>query len=128
MSQEKNDRRDFLVKLGGLFAQLKIADVKVESLGGGVHRVTAGVVNEGYLPSVCSMGERTRRPKPTRLDLELGGVKLLQGDRRHTWTRIEGSGGRREVKWLLHAEPGATVRLALWSEKGGDDTREVKLP
>jgi len=118
---------DFLLQLGGLFAELRVGDVKVENLGGGIFRVSAAVVNEGWLPSVCSMGERSRRPRPTRLDLDPGAAKLLQGDRRHTWTMIEGSGGRREVKWLLQAEPGASIRLLLWSEKGGDDERAVGL-
>src|SRR6185436_13410365 len=89
---------DFLIKLGGLFAALRIEDPKIENLGGGLFRVTAAIVNDGWLPSVCGMGERGRRPKPTRLDLDPGGAKLVQGEKRHTWQKIEGTGGRREVK------------------------------
>jgi hypothetical protein len=124
---------DFLLQLGGMFARMKIGEPKVEDLGGGLFRVTTAAVNEGYLPSVCGMGERSRRPKPTRLDLDVGAadgpVKLLQGDVRHTWQRIEGSGGRREVKWLLQTTPGANARvtLRLWSERAGDDERVVEL-
>jgi hypothetical protein len=104
--------------------------VKVENLGGGMFRVTTAVVNDGFLPSVSSMGERTRRPRPTRLDLDPGAAKIVQGEKRHTWQRIEGSGGRREVKWLLQTDPSAAstdVTLRLWSEKGGDDERAVML-
>jgi hypothetical protein len=118
---------DWLLQLGGMFASLKIGTPKVEDLGGGVWRVTVAVVNEGYLPSVCSMGERCRRPKPTRLDVDLRGATLIQGDVRHTWTRIEGSGGRREVKWLLQSEPGREITLHLWSERAGDDELVVAL-
>jgi len=73
------------------------------------------------------MAERNRRPKSARLDLDLGTAKLLQGQVRHTWSRIEGSGGRREVKWLLQADPGTKVVLRVWSEKAGDDERTVEL-
>jgi len=38
---------DFLVEVGGLFAELRVADAKVESLGGGLFRLTASVVNDG---------------------------------------------------------------------------------
>ncbi|MBL8843619.1 MAG: hypothetical protein JNL90_19010 [Planctomycetes bacterium] len=117
---------DHLVALGGLFAQLRVADVKVENLGGDLFRVTATIVNDGWLPTVTSMGERNRRPRPARLDLDLGGAKLLQGQARATWQRIEGY-GRREVKWLLQAEAGTEVQLRLWSEKAGDDERVVEL-
>lgn len=118
---------DFLIELGGLFAQLRIGELKVENLGGNLFRVTAAVVNDGWMPSLSSMAERNRRPKSARLDLDLGSAKLLQGQVRHTWGRIEGGGGRREVKWLLQAEPGTEVLLRLWSEKAGDDERAVEL-
>ncbi|MSR48083.1 MAG: hypothetical protein EXS13_13670 [Planctomycetes bacterium] len=118
---------DFLIELGALFAQLRLGELKVENLGGDLFRVTAAVVNDGWMPSLSSMAERNRRPKSARLDLDLGSAKLLQGQVRHTWSRIEGSGGRREVKWLLQAEPGTEVLLRLWSEKAGDDERAVEL-
>lgn len=118
---------DFLIELGGLFAQMRVGEVKVENLGSGLFRLTAVVVNEGWLPSPCAMGERNRRPRATRLDLDAGSARLLQGQLRHSWSRIEGSGGRREVKWLLQAEPGTEVLLRLWSEQAGDDERAVEL-
>ncbi len=118
---------DFLVELGSLFAQLAIGEPKVEPLGGDLFRVTATVVNDGWLPSLSAMGERNRRPRAARLDLDLGSAKLLQGQVRHAWPRIEGGGGRREVKWLLQAEPGTEVLLRLWSERAGDDERAVVL-
>jgi zinc carboxypeptidase len=126
---------DYLVKVGGLLAQVRLNEIKVENLGDGLFRVGVAVVNEGWLPTVTSMGERNRRAKPTRLDLDLGSdpkkITLVQGEKRHTWTRIEGGGGRREVKWLLQAPAGATagvdVKLELWSERAGDDERTVTL-
>ena len=117
---------DHLVSLGALFAQLRVGEVKVENLGGDLFRVTATIVNDGWLPTVTSMGERNRRPRPARLDLDLGGAKLLQGQARATWPRIEGY-GRREVQWLLQAEAGTEVQLRLWSEKAGDDERVIEL-
>lgn len=107
---------DFLLQLAPLFARLELATAKVESLGGNAWRVTATLVNQGFLPTVCGMAERNRRPKPTRLDLELKDAKLLQGEKRHTWSRIE-SQGRRDVTWLIQAEPGSTLTLRYWSEK-----------
>src|SRR5262249_9207873 len=122
---------DFVLKLGELFAQLKLTEIQVENLGGGLFRVKTAVVNDGWLPTVTSMGERDRRARPTRLDLDLGPgqnkITLVQGEARHTWTRIEGGGARREVQWLLSAPNGGDVTLKLWSERAGDDERTVTL-
>jgi hypothetical protein len=118
---------DFVLKLGELFAQIKLEGTQVEDLGGGLYRVKTTVVNDGWLPTVTSMGERDRRARPTRLDLDLGKATLVQGERRHTWTRIEGGGARRELQWLIAAPNGGDVKLALWSERAGDDERTVTL-
>jgi hypothetical protein len=122
---------DYLVKVGELFAQVRLADIKVENLGDGLFKVGVTVVNEGWLPTVTSMGERNRRARPTRLELDVGAdqkkIALVQGEKRHTWTRIEGGGARREVKWLVQAPAGGDVTLKLWSERAGDDERVVTL-
>jgi hypothetical protein len=121
---------DFLIELGGLFAQARLADTKLEKLGDGLFRLTTTVVDDGWLPTVTGMGERDRRARPTRLDLALGdgtSVKLIQGEPRHTWSRIEGGGGRREVTWLLSGPDGSGVTLKLWSERAGEDERPLTL-
>ena len=82
---------DFVLKLGELFAQVKLTEIKVENLGGGLFRVKTTVVNDGWLPTVTVMGERGRPARPTRLDLDLGKATLVQGEARHTWSRIEGA-------------------------------------
>ena len=61
------------------------------------------------------------------LDLDPGKATLVQGEARHTWSRIEGGGARREVQWLLAAPNGGDVTLKLWSERAGDDERTVTL-
>ncbi|MDZ7618345.1 MAG: M14 family zinc carboxypeptidase, partial [Patescibacteria group bacterium] len=48
---------DFLCRAAGMLPQLKIAEVKAESLGGGMWRVAATVVNQGELPTFPEMGE-----------------------------------------------------------------------
>ncbi len=118
---------DYVLKLGELFAQVKLTEIKVENLGGGLFRVKTTVVNDGWLPTVTAMGERGRRARPTRLDLDLGKATLVQGELRHTWSRIEGGGARREVQWLVAAPNGGDVTLKLWSERAGDDERPVPL-
>lgn len=118
---------DFLLELGALFAELRLADAQVEALGNDLWRVKASVVNEGWLPSLCSMAERNRQPRPTRLELDAGAARLLEGRERTVLGRIAGSGGREEAQWLLLAPAGTKVTLRLWSEKAGDDERVVEL-
>ena len=93
-----------LAKLG---AKPEFVAVKSEPLGEGVYRVSATLANLGFLPTQSSMGRTAR--KLQRLDIELKlpeGSKLLVGDRRVNAGVLAGSGGNKEVTWLVRLPEG----------------------
>lgn len=112
------DQYDFLVKLCDLLPRVKISKVKTESLGSGVWRVTARVVNEGVLPTVSEMGRITGVPRRLQVELDPpGGVKLVTGHCRRSIAPLAGNGGQHEEKWLVRgpADKKLKLKIQVWS-------------
>jgi len=125
---EKHQR--FLARLVALLPQLAIHEVKTESLGEGAWRVTAVVLNRGYLPTVSKMGQIGRQAQPLQIALELPqGVTLLTGHARVQLPVLSGSGGRAEQSWLVRAPKGkpVTIPVRVWSPSVGEARAEAKL-
>jgi hypothetical protein len=120
----------FLVKLGELMPSIKLEHTKVDPLGGGVFRVTAEVVNHGYLPTMPAMGHTTGEQHPLQIEIVLpAGAKLITGHRRTQFDPLAGSGGRVERTWLVQAEKADArkIELKVWSPSVGSDAKTVEL-
>ena len=119
----------FVRRLAGLLPRVEIDEVKVEPLSAGVWRVTAGVVNRGYLPTLSEMGNITRQPPLLQVEIELPhAAKLVTGVRRVVLPTLTG-GGRTQQSWLVvagQAKP-ASLRVRIWSPMAGEDSRTVEL-
>jgi hypothetical protein len=106
----------FLLDAAGRLPQLSIEPPKVEPLGAGLFRVTATVVNTGFLPTMSEMGRINDEPYPLQLKIELAkGATFLHGTPRTRLERLAGSGGNRKQSWTFR-EPGegshgATIRV-----------------
>ena len=87
----------------------------------------AAVANSGRLPALTAMAERCRRFSTPRLQLDLGGAKLVAGEPHLRTDNLEAAGGRQEFRWIVAATAGTTVRLELISDFSGRDTAEVTL-
>lgn len=127
-SAEKHGQ--FVRRLAGLLPRVAIQEAKAEPLGEGIWRVTAVVVNRGYLPTVSQMGRTTREPHPLQIQLELPkGVSLVTGHARRQLPPLAGRGGKAEQTWLVRApqaRPGS-LRLRVWSPSVGKAARRVRL-
>lgn len=115
---------------------LRIKETGVESLGGGIYRVTVWVQNQGYLPTnVTEMAVRIRQAKPVVAEIGGAGVTLVMGKGREELGNIEGraSGGRmaaatdKRVQWVVKAQPGAQVVVTVSSPRAGKDSRTITL-
>ena len=121
----------FLRRLAELLPVLAIEEVKTEPLGEGVWRVTALVVNRGYLPTVSRMGRITNDPLLLQAAVDLPpGAALVTGHPRLEIPTLAGNGGKAEPKWLVRIEPGKEVVLTLraWCSSVGSVSKSVKLP
>ena len=123
----------FLVKLGELMPRIQLERTKVESLGVGVFRVTADVVNHGYLPTMPAMGQTSGEQHPLQIEIVLPeGTKLITGHRRTQFDPLAGSGGRIERTWPsckcseTAVDPGK-IELKVWSPSVGSDSKTLEL-
>ena len=118
----------FVQQLAGMLPSISVREVKVESLGNRVFRVTAQVANEGYLPTISAIGERVRWPRRIRVDLETrSGQQIVSGRPVVLLGAIRGSGNSEDVSWTLIAEPGSTVTLKAHSPVAGSASQTITL-
>jgi hypothetical protein len=120
----------FLVRLAKLLPRARIHETKVDSLGRGVYRVTATVLNEGYLPTVSEMGKTNGVPQPLQIKIELpAGATLVEGPGRVRLERLAGNGGKAQHAWLVLVEKGEAARIGLtvWSPAVGSHSVSLEL-
>lgn len=120
----------FLARVVELLPRLAIHEVKVEPLGEGVWRVTAVVLNRGYLPTMSKMGQVNRQVYPLQIVLELPkAVTLVTGHARGELPVLAGGGGRAEQTWLIRAPKGKPVVIPIraWSPSVGEARAEARL-
>ncbi len=120
----------FVRRLVKLLPRIAIQETKVEPLGEGVWRVTAVVVNRGYLPTMSQMGRTTREPQPLQAQIELPkGASLVTWHPRVQLPVLAGRGGKVEQTWWVRApqaKPG-TLRLRVWSPSVGTAVKKIEL-
>jgi len=121
--------------------------VRLEALGGDLHRLHCEVVNAGYLPTcILESARKLDWNEPVTAVLELDGVAIEGGARprarlghlqgwgqgRHGggagphFQGSRGSGNRASVSWVVRGD--GTARLRLGSPRCGWQEHEIRLP
>ena len=117
----------FLTQLAEKFPELRVRQTKVKTLGDGVFDITVQVENSGYLPTALAQGGVTREVHPTLVELKIDDASILSGAKRAVLNAIEGSGGMREVRWVIHAPNAMKVGMSVRSTFAGSFDTEIKL-
>ncbi len=121
---------DFLCRVAGMLPRLKIAELKAESLGDGVWRVEATVVNQGELPTFPEMGEISQQIQPVQIAIDLPDVaSLVTGYARRRLPTLAGNGGHAKETWLarMPADTAGKARVRVWSPSVGSTKRTIPL-
>lgn len=121
---------EFLCCIAGMLPKLRIAELKAESLGGGVWRVSATVTNDGDLPTFPEIGEISKQTQPVQIALDLpDGASLVTGYVRRQLPTLAGNGGHATETWLVRMPPDAAgkLRLRVWAPAVGQVRRTVSL-
>lgn len=104
---------------------LRVGDVELDDLGGGVYRVTAGIVNAGLQPTELEIRREQGSELPVRAAVE--GPEVLSEKPERTLGSLEGH-SREEVTWVVRGESGDELTVTVRHPKGGTDRRSVTLP
>lgn len=118
---------EFLTVLAGKFPDVRVRNTKIKNLGESIYDVTVQIENAGYLPTSLAQGSVTREVHPTRVEVSLDDKAVLSGTRRVTLNAIEGSGGMREVRWVVHAPGLQKLKIKVSSMLGGSLEAEIDL-
>ncbi|NIA31657.1 MAG: hypothetical protein GWP06_17330 [Actinobacteria bacterium] len=118
----------FLLYLGSQCPSVKLEALRVENLDKDVYRITVHVTNEGYLPTNSQMGVKTQWARKVKAEIKLGGGQKLAGGRKmQLLDAIPGSGGSRELNWLVIGGKGSKVTVTVGSPMAGKDIQTIEL-
>ncbi len=114
---------------------VRVSDVTVEQLEGGLVLLKANIENTGPLPTYLSkqaLAAEIAQPVRTRIDLK--NATLVSGEVEIELGHLEGSMSRtgkraRRVEWVvkLNGDVQPTVVITAMSQKGGTDTKRVDM-
>ena len=76
-----DEHTDFILKLAAMQPKLEMLNIKIESLGNGLTRISADLFNNSPLPTHSDMGERSRWLRKVRVDLDVPQDRIISGDK-----------------------------------------------
>ncbi len=99
----------FLTGLGAQMPEIQLVNVKAESLGNGLTRVTATVINKGLLPTYAEIGDRVRYIQKVKTELKLGAGQAIVSGRRLNLRGALAPDESEEYTWLVSGTGKLTI-------------------
>ena len=117
----------FLTELAAKLPRISIRKTEVKPLGESIYDLAIQVQNTGYLPTSLAQGELTREVNPTRLVLKLDDKSILSGSRITLLGPIPGSGGMKEVRYIVNGKGHDKLEVEVISMLAGSAQLTVEL-
>jgi len=92
---------DFLVKLADQQPVLDVVNLKTESLGNGLTRVSLDLINKGGLSTHSKLGERSYFLKKLKVTVKTGDKQEVVGGRKITLLNSLDASGSQSFNWLI---------------------------
>ncbi len=120
---------DWVVELTKMLPSVALTSpVKVEAVGPRTWRLSAEVVNNGFLPTNAAIGVRSRLPMRAKVELKLGtGQSLASGRRLQYIDALRGSGSVQKFEWIVVGDANATLTLTIGAPNTGGATETITL-
>ncbi|QJD78960.1 M14 family metallopeptidase [Spirosoma rhododendri] len=115
----------FVTALAGRMPRIEIVNVRSESLGSGLHRVTAQVVNRGLLPTGSELGDRVRWVPKMKVELKLADKQSVVSGRRIMLRGPMAAGETMDVTFLVSGS--GRVTLEAGNAMTGVQQQEINL-
>ncbi|TVS08476.1 MAG: hypothetical protein EA423_01325 [Phycisphaerales bacterium] len=120
------EQASFAIALLEMFPRLEVSEPVVESLGGGVYRITLRLSNPGKLATRAAISNKVRRIAPIILRPDVEPDRIVSGERLHRVSPI-GPGGHADVSWIINASGEDSVTIEVHGREMGDRTVRVEL-
>ncbi|WP_448520584.1 M14 family metallopeptidase [Rhodoflexus sp.] len=115
----------FIAGMGMQMPDIQIVNLKTESLGNGLNRITLQVVNKGLLPTYADLGDRVRWVKKVKTELFLGNGQTIVSGRKINLRNALGAGEMEEYTWLISGTGKLTIQAGC--PTAGTASAEVTL-
>ncbi|MBN1852357.1 MAG: hypothetical protein JW829_06520 [Pirellulales bacterium] len=123
---------NFMLDFAELRPRLAISADEIVSLGEGIYRLVVTIRNEGFLPTMSSMGAISRQLVRLEATLDLpNGAQLVTGSSRVPLAPLAGAGGYARQEWLISAPKSIekrTARITASSPTLGTVETTIELP
>lgn len=118
----------FLFGLSTWISRIDVQNLKIDNLHDNVYRITLNVVNLGYLATNTHIGIQNKWCPKIKLALNLTeSQQLVSGKVLQFIDQLDGSGGSKEMSWMVMGKKGDTVNLSIGSPMTGTVQKNVKL-
>lgn len=101
LEENANKHLAFLTGLGAQMPEVQLVNVKTESLGNGLSRVMATVINKGLMPTYAEIGDRVRFVQKMKTELKLGAGQTIVSGKRLNLRAALGADEYEEYTWLI---------------------------
>ncbi len=119
---------EFILDLAAKMPSVSLTTPDITALADGLYKIEASIVNDGFLPTGTSMAVTNRKARPYVVRLGVPNHTIVTGQRVHKTWKINGSGGRYQMQWIVRAASGSAHTITVYSEKFGEFTHEITLP
>ncbi|TFV93513.1 peptidase [Algoriphagus kandeliae] len=97
------EHTDFILKLAEMQPNLEVQNLKIESIGNGLTRISLDLFNNAPLPTHSEMGERSRWLRKIRVDLNAGEDRLISGEKIQLIDSI-GAYEKVSLSWIIRGK------------------------
>ncbi|MEE9365034.1 MAG: M14 family metallopeptidase [Cellulophaga sp.] len=92
---------EFLLEIAKIQPQIKLENLKTESLGSGLTRITVDLHNNGLLPTHTEMGAKSKWLRKINVTLKLGkGQQIISGKGRQVFGVLDADSSK-QLTWLV---------------------------
>lgn len=116
---------DFIVALTKMQASIVFQNLKVESVGNGITRITVDIHNKGFLPTHTDMGKRSRWLRKIKVEIGLNKDQELISGRKITLVNSIDGDSSRQFTWLVKGK--GSVSIDAGTSHTGSDSKTIKL-
>lgn len=103
------EHTDFILKLAEMQPKLQVQNLKIESLGNGLTRVSLDLFNNSPLPTHSEMGERSRWLRKIRVDMNAPADRMISGEKIQLIDSIDAF-GKSSLSWIIRGKGDVSIK------------------
>ena len=125
IEEVSNKHNDFIIELASLQSNLEMQNLKTESVGKDMTRITVDLYNSGTLPTHSVMGTRSKWLQRIKVTLTLGNGQQIVSGRPIQMISSIGGDSSQQLTWLIKGK--GSVSITAGAPHAGNTSATVNL-